>query len=74
MNGELLNTFIKKVPGATIEKVFDLGSELLIKINVQSDPYYFINKETKKVTGANFYKDMKKIEEAYTKGKEISIK
>ena len=66
MNGKLLNIFREKVPGATIDKVFDTGSELLIKIKTNMDPYYFINKNTKEVRGAQYPKDLPTIEKAYT--------
>ena len=73
MNGELLNTFKKEVPGAKIDKVFDVGSELLIAIKAKTDPFYFVDKKTKKVRGARYPKDLPLIERTYTNDKGLTL-
>lgn len=74
MNAQLINYFKKRNPDVEVSKVFDVGSELLIKTNVRMDPYYFINKESKKIRGAKIPEDLPTIEKAFTSGNELSIK
>lgn len=79
--GELLNMFRQTYTGLKIVAVFDLNDDLMIKAapigtpkNAKLyDPYFFINKNTKKIKGMDPVKDMDRIERAYIENKRINI-